>query len=276
MPSTVPPPRLYCLLATEAPVAAVFRRGPSDWCQVGRWDLAAQRYEPGGWLRGRIFPRRSDLSPDGRWLCYFAHKPNADWEHGETYIAVSKLPWLTALHAVGTCGTWTRGYHFTPCNQGTSPSDRPLPIPYSLVPIAITQFANELRRGWVEAPDSPPRSQGGPWDENRNARLHKLQPGGPWRLRVESVGWAGGEFGVEQSIDGLRVTYALESEGDIQLLDDVQWADWDAQGRLLVATRSGQLQIRDLPQSPQQVTWEIDLAGEQPAPTVAPVWAQHW
>jgi hypothetical protein len=81
---------------------------------------------------------------------------------------------------------------------------------------------------------------------------------------------------VEQAIDGLRVTYALESEGDIQLLDDVQWADWDAQGRLLVATRSGQLQIRDLPQSPQQVTWEIDLAGEQPAPTVAPVWAQHW
>jgi hypothetical protein len=257
-------------------VAAVFRRGPSAWCQVGRWDLAAQRYEPGGWLRGRIFPRRSDLSPDGRWLCYFAHKPNAGWEHGETYIAVSKLPWLTALHAFGTCGTWTRGYHFTPCNQGTSPSDRPLPIPYNLTPIAITQFANEQRRGWVEAPDSPPRSKEGPWDDRRNARLHKPQPGGPWRLRVESVGWAGGEFGVEQAIDGLRVTYALETESDIRLLDDVQWADWDAQGRLLVATRSGHLQIRDLQHRQEPILFEVDLTADQPAPIPAPAWAQRW
>jgi len=36
------PPRIYCIPATQAPVVAVFRRGPTDWSQVGRWDQAGQ------------------------------------------------------------------------------------------------------------------------------------------------------------------------------------------------------------------------------------------
>ena len=65
-------PRIYCIPATQAPVVAVFRRGPSNWAHIGRWDLAAKRYEHGAWLGGRLFPRRSDLSPDGQYLCYYA------------------------------------------------------------------------------------------------------------------------------------------------------------------------------------------------------------
>lgn len=79
-------PRIFCIPAATAPVVAVFRRGPTQWSHLGRWDLAQSRYEPGAWLHGRIFPRRSDLSPDGRWLCYFAHKSSATWPQGETYI----------------------------------------------------------------------------------------------------------------------------------------------------------------------------------------------
>lgn len=115
------PPRIYCIPAADAPVVAVFRRGPSNWAHVGRWDLAAGRYEPGAWLGGRLFPRRSDLSPDGQYLCYFAHKPSATWEHGEAYVAISKLPWLTALHSFPTCGTWTRGYCFTEAGEPAIP-----------------------------------------------------------------------------------------------------------------------------------------------------------
>ncbi len=268
------PPRIYCLLATEAPVVAVFRRGPSQWAHMGRWDLANNRYEPGGWLRGRIFPRRSDISPDGRWLCYFAHNPKARWDHGEAYVAVAKLPWLTALYAFATCGTWTRGYYFTRDRRGED--SKALPIPYGLTPIPVIQFANELRRGWVESTDSPPRQAGGPWDENRNARLQKPQPGGQYLLRVESVGRAGGEFGVGQAVDGLRVVYALESAGGRQLLADVQWAEWDAQGRLLVATRSGRLQVRELLKGACRLAFETDLSGLVPEPGAAPDWAQQW
>ncbi len=270
------PPRIYCIPATNAPIAAVFRRGPTDWSHIGRWDLKEMRYEPGAWLKGRIFPRRSDLSPDGRFLCYFAHKPTASWDKGEAYVAVSKLPWLTALHAFPTCGTWTRGYHFTEKTDRANPDDANLPIPFGLRPIPVVQFANERRRGWTEAKASPQRDSNDAWDERRNARLQKPQPGGDRLLCVESVGWAGGEFGVHQAVDGLRVRYSLEADGDIHPLDHLQWADWDQGGRLLAATRSGKLRIMDLDADAQQVIFEEDLTCYKPDPVPAPAWARRW
>lgn len=270
------PPRIYCIPALKAPIVAVFLRGPTNWSHVGRWDLAERRYEPGAWLRGRIFPRRSDLSPDGRFLCYFAHKPSATWEHGEAYVALSKLPWLTALHAFRTCGTWTRGYSFTENEGSEKPEDTALPIPYGLCSIAVIQFANERRRGWMEAADSPKRDPMDAWDERRNARIQKRQPGGSRLLCVESLGWAGGEFGVNQAVDGLRVGYWLEVEGDIQLLDHLQWADWDSEGHLLVATRSGKLQVWNFDGGGLEVVFEEDLSLSKPNPVPAPAWAQRW
>jgi len=269
-------PRIYCIPAAEAPVVAVFRRGPTNWSHVGRWDLAAQQYEPGAWLRGRIFPRRSDLSPDGRVLCYFAHKPTATWKQGEAYVALSKLPWLTALHAFGTCGTWTRGFFFTENDDSDDLQDAKLPIPYGLRSIPIIQFANERRRGWEEAPNSPARDPKDVWDQRRNARMQKCQPLGKRMLYVESVGWAGGEFGVDQAVDGLRVRYLLESDGNLKQLDELQWADWDREGKLLAATRSGKLQIRNLDVDGPEILFEQDLSLLEPNPAPAPAWAQRW
>jgi hypothetical protein len=269
-------PRIYCIPAAEAPVVAVFRRAPTNWSHVGRWDLAERLYEPGAWLHGRIFPRRSDLSPDGCVLCYFAHKPTATWEQGEAYVALSKLPWLTALHAFGTCGTWTRGFFFTENDYSDDLQDAKLPIPYGLRSIPIIQFANERRRGWEEAPDSPPRDPKDVWDQHRNARMQKRQPLGKRMLYVESMGWAGGEFGVDQAVDGLRVRYSLESDGKLEPLDKLQWADWDREGQLLAATRSGKLQVRNLSGDCPEILFEQDLFLLEPNPAPAPAWAQRW
>jgi hypothetical protein len=270
------PPRIYCIPATEAPIVAVFRRGPTKWSHVGLWDLAKGRYEPGAWLGGRIFPRRSDLSPDGRLLCYFAHKPTANWAHGEAYVALSKLPWLTALHAFGTCGTWTRGYYFTRDTGSVNTPDVKLPISYGLRSIPMVQFANERRRGWEETPDSPPRDPKDAWDQRRNARMQKRQPGGTRLLFVESLGQAGGEFGAGQAVDGLRVLYSLEFDGELKVLDELQWADWNRQGQLLVATRSGKLQIWNLNGKETEILFEYDLAILELNHSPAPAWAQSW
>jgi hypothetical protein len=274
--SKIVTPRIYCIPATKAPIVAVFRRGPTNWSHVGRWDLAANRYQPGAWLGGRIFPRRSDLSPDGRFLCYFAHQPSATWDHGDSYVAVSKLPWLAALHAFGTGGTWTRGYHFTEEEEWEHAENAKLPIPYGLRPIPVVQFANERRRGWEEADDSPRRDPNDTWDERRNARIQKRQPGGNRLLCVESLGWAGGEFGVDQSVDGVRVGYWLETNGDIQPLNHLQWADWDRDGRLLVATRSGKLQIWNLSGDEPEIGFEENLSLLKPDPGPAPPYARRW
>ncbi len=269
-----PAPRIYCIPAAQAPVVAVFRRGPSNWSSVGRWDLDKGRYEHGAWLGGRIFPRRSDLSPDGRYLCYFAHKPSARWPHGEAYVAVSRLPWLFALHAFGTCGTWTRGYYFVNERERDAAEEK-LPVGYGLRSIRPEQFASERRRGWDEATDSPARDPADMWDQRRNARLCKRQPGGSRLLRVESIGWAGGEW-TRQAIDGLRVVYALQDDAGIQLLPQLQWADWDRQGRLLAATRSGHLQVWEIGQSKPKVVFDEDLTVLEPDCRSAPSWAQRW
>jgi len=61
-----------------------------------RWNTADDTFESGQWFRGRIYDRRSDLSPDGSLLLYFARKINgrtlADKGYTYAWTAVSKPP----------------------------------------------------------------------------------------------------------------------------------------------------------------------------------------
>lgn len=86
--------RLYAILAREANRAVVFRRGPSKRVQLLLWHTDTDEFQEGQWFKGRIYERRSDLSPSGKLLIYFAadHKPGYF-----SWTAVSKPPFLTAL-----------------------------------------------------------------------------------------------------------------------------------------------------------------------------------
>lgn len=169
-----------------------------------------------------------------------------------------------------------RGYYFTEDGSADELQRERLPIPYGLRMIPVVQFSNERRRGWTEAGDSPIRDPRDASDVGRHARMRKLQPHGTRVLCMESIGVAGGEFGVEQSVDGLNVRYSLESRGNLELLDDLQWADWSQGGQLLVATRSGRLQIRHLGDEHYETLFDIDLSDLEPNPLPAPGWAQSW
>jgi hypothetical protein len=59
-------------------------------------------------------------------------------------------------------------------------------------------------------------------------------------------------------------------------LDELQWADWDREGQLLVATRSGRLQVWNLDGDGPKILFEQDLSLLEPNPTPAPAWAQRW
>lgn len=101
-----PPARLGVILARQAPVAAVFRRGPSKWTLVLRWRTDTDVIEAGEWFKGRIYDRRSDLTPDGTHLVYFAAAfgPTPTRNLGYAWTAVSRLPSLAAVVA------WTRDH----------------------------------------------------------------------------------------------------------------------------------------------------------------------
>jgi hypothetical protein len=86
--------RLFILLASEAPVGVILRRGPSGQVLLIRWNLEQDTFEEGQWLKGRVYERRCDLSPDGELLLYFA----ADQRRSmSSWTAVSRPPYFTAL-----------------------------------------------------------------------------------------------------------------------------------------------------------------------------------
>ena len=272
-------PRLFGIPAAGAPIVAVLRRGPTAWSQVGRWDVARGVYEPGAWIRAHLYPQRCDLSPDGRWLCYFTLKTTSTWRVGPTYIALARLPWLTALAAWGTCGTWTRGAHFVERRRtweiGEPAEGDPTPCrrKFGLALTRPATFAVERRRGWTETPETPPRQASDTWDERRAAAvtMQKPRPRAPaTRLRVR------GSFAAFRSGPRRDVAYELVEDGRAAALADVQWADWDAEGRLLVATRDGRLQIRAKARQGWRVASEADAGTLAPRPAPPPPEASRW
>lgn len=288
----MPPPRLYVLVARAAPVALVLRRGPTEWFHLLRWDLDAQTVESGAWFHGTIYPRRSEISGDGRLFAYFAltGRP-APWD---TYYAVSKVPWLTALAAwrMGTTYTW--GCEFL--------DDGSLAVPFrpddppdhgrfegrvvARVPRAETwvgdnafderDVANELRRGWepLEIRAGDPRLAQLPIpDRSIHLMLRRLRPGdGSTALVLAHAGHTHSEPWIE----GVEIAYLVEDGSRTTPLDDVGWADWDAEGGLLVATPGGEIQIREPSGGTWSTTWSHDLNGLEPDPMEAPPWARAW
>lgn len=105
--------RVHVLLASEAPVGLIFRRGPSKQVCSILWDREKDTFEVGQWLKGRIYERRADLSPDGRHVIYFAMNGKPDRKTGGSWTAVSKAPYLKALALYGKGDCWHGGGLFT-------------------------------------------------------------------------------------------------------------------------------------------------------------------
>jgi hypothetical protein len=98
--SLPPPARLFVLLARDAPVGVILRRGPSDWVQMIHWDKKRDVFTPGQWFHGRIYEHRCDLSLSGRYFVYCAYKPvnrRPDPTYGDRWTAISRPPYFSAL-----------------------------------------------------------------------------------------------------------------------------------------------------------------------------------
>lgn len=61
------------------------------------WQRETDEFQLGQWLKGRIYERRSDLSPDGRYFIYFAMKGKPEGDAGGAWTAISRAPFLKAL-----------------------------------------------------------------------------------------------------------------------------------------------------------------------------------
>ena len=107
------PARLHPILARDSDDAVIFRRGPSKAVCTVHWDRRKNTFKVGQWLKGRIYERRSDLSPDGKYLIYFAMNGKWDSETGGSWTAVSRAPYLKAITLFGKGDCWHGGGLFT-------------------------------------------------------------------------------------------------------------------------------------------------------------------
>ena len=108
------PPRLHCLLARDNPrIGVIIRRGPSKSVCTILWNRRNDTFQLGQWMRGRIYERRSDISPDGHHMIYFAMNGRWGSETLGSWTAISRVPYLKAVVLAPKGDCWNGGGLFT-------------------------------------------------------------------------------------------------------------------------------------------------------------------
>lgn len=248
------PARLHVLLGRDGDRALVIRRGPSKQvCTIG-WDRRRDTFELGQWLNGRIYERRCDLSPDGRFLIYFAMNGHWSSATGGSWTAISRAPFLRAIVLLGKGDCWHGGGLFTSATsywlndgyghrvmQDSRHVRRDHHLPAGHVHYGgecLNVYYNRLvRDGWrrIERVELAP---------HQAVTSFEKDIGAGWLIRKlahEQIGAPVGkgcywdEHELEQRERGLRIA-----------CPDWEWAEWDA-GRLVYACE-GRLYRVDRPE----------------------------
>jgi len=282
--------RLFMVFARKSPTAVIFRRGPSKWVQLIKWDTKSDTFEPGQWFNGRIYERRSDLSPDGSMLIYFAQKISArsikDQEYTYAWTAISKPPYLTAL------ALWPKGdcWH----GGGSFKNDRVVLLNHK-PEVSTPHKKHKPHRLLLVIPN--PQAHG----EDDPIFSQRLERDG-WQLReawqVENRGYPKlfhtTQPEVREKTNPNR-THAVRLTRSIECLDysedfairDVRqflvaniarasWVDWDQQGRLVFA-RDGKIFAASIKGDSNLIEeLLIDLNPLKPKPISPPQWATKW
>jgi hypothetical protein len=105
--------------------------------------------------------------------------------------------------------------------------------------------------------------------------MRKARPGSSPATDLTARGYYAA-FRSKLSSDDFEFGYDLRIDNSVVELPDVQWADWSGDGRLLVATTDGRLQVRAGDPRDLEVVWEADLAHFEPDPQPPPSEASRW
>ncbi|MBX9939102.1 MAG: hypothetical protein K2Y32_07610 [Candidatus Obscuribacterales bacterium] len=284
--------RLHILLARDSSEAVIIKRGPSKQVQLIAWQRDTDKFAPGQWFNGRIYERRCDLSPSGKYLLYFAasHKPPL-----YSWTAVSRPPFLTALALWPKGDCWGGGGLFIrereiylnhPSHQMDLAEKNSLPKQVKVARLNEQAGGGEdfpiyhlrlLRDGWrtVDNQESLP-------EEKINALYHsnlpiiykKTRPTNA-RNRYEGANLSMSICGIaEPNNPWYIVEYQVEGSGGavIKKLGRLDWADWDSNGDLLFAKTGRIFRSKDLIESTELVDLRTNLYQE----IAAESWAKQW
>ena len=95
--------KIHCIVARDAPIAVVYRKGHNKWWHVMKWDLENDVIEHGAWIKAKLYPQYSSISPNGKHICTRLRQGHKEDEpKWNTCFSVSTHPWLQALCAWDT------------------------------------------------------------------------------------------------------------------------------------------------------------------------------
>ena len=269
------PCRLHVYLAQSAPRAIVLRRGPSAWARLSVWHTDSDTFDHGQWVHARVYERRCDVSVDGTLFVAFIGigSTSRKEQKADSWIAISRPPYFTALALWWIGSTWCAGGLFVDREAVWVPTKRAPDqgqLPEWLAQVDTpphfdgtnnwtdrTVFHNRLRRvGWRQIADARPEQ----WE--------RRSPESGRTLVFRELGWDARAFGGPHVVQ-----YALRNDGPIEhVLEGVNWADWDRNGRL-VAARDGQL-VHLVAEGEWRVIGDFnDHSPEQVPP---PDWVLRW
>ncbi|MFZ1917688.1 MAG: hypothetical protein WAU58_08960 [Terriglobales bacterium] len=273
---------MQVLLARSAPIGIVFRRGPTRWVQAIKWNTKNDDFESGQWLHGRVYVGRSDLSPDGSLLIYFAgkfKKSERPEEDSYAWTAISKPPYLTALARWPKGDCWHGGGLFTSAGEvflNHRPEDAK-PDPLHL-PRGIRVRPNPEARG-EDDPITIPRMERDGWSfvqwldydfmgrrTKRPAIFEKLSRRKKVTLRVEKY---------HDNLSERWVCYLVNNKGKQIDIGIGTWVDFDQQGRIVFASE-GKLFSVSLRGDEIKLVELADFSDAKPQPLEAPMWATDW
>jgi hypothetical protein len=247
-------PRLFILLASEAPVGVVIRRGPSSQVLLIKWDLEKDTFEHGQWLKGRVYERRCDLSPDGKLLLYFASDQRRAMS---SWTAVSRPPYFTALALWPKNNTYGGGGIFESRTKILLDRQEWEEIQVAegfSIPNWLSIELLGRRDGWEDFDLSSPwslRLQKGGWKLMQHPTKTKDEFGTRMRLELDPpFVWQKAhpmrpeELAIQMSILGIggqkRPSVVaghrlVGKDGYLGQIGESEWADWAQNGDLLFA-----------------------------------------
>lgn len=233
---------MHLLPAKAAPYVTVFRRKPTNWWHVLRWNTATDQVEHGSWFEGTLYPKRADVSFDGDYLVYLAMAPAP-----QTWNCVSHSPLLCPIVEVPANGTYhgggywagdsllrLNGWHWPFMRGLRKRVHETLPMRLEEYEGAIENMGvlyHRLRRdGWTHGGDK--------WgvEERRNGSDID------WEC-VGDDGWRNQPTPLHPTLRGARSGYARGTdqfkfwlEEFPKLIPDMaDWACWDCLGQLLLS-----------------------------------------
>ncbi len=285
------PARLFILLAREASVGVILRRGPKDWVQMIKWHTGTDTFEEGQWLRGGIEEYSGDLSPDGRLLFYRFSNTRLSYalemqklttDKLLFYDAISKPPYFTVLalwqYLDGPGGKFIDNSTISFYSFSGWHATRTVPQ----LNIEIELLERQSEGGLPHEKDVFLTNQG--WETIQKGNQYRYENFNPpyiWRklspVFTLYINYAGHVFDHQPGGYRNKLIYSLSiDDGKTQtVLENVNWADFDQQGRLVLA-RQGRLFAGTLENGELKLTELADFNANKPDPQPSPDWAQKW